>query len=717
MATTKTAKTVKAVKTDKAAQSAPKATEKDTDKTAKATAKKPVTPATPTEYGDQSIVSLRDEDRVRKRPAVIFGSDGLDGCEHSFFEILSNAVDEAKEGYGSVIKITYYQDHSIEVDDHGRGVPMGWNEREKRWNWELIFCELYAGGKYNNNSDASAYEFSLGLNGLGACATQYSSEYMTVDSYDGTTKRTMSFKKGRPAQKKLKEEELPPKQKRTGTVIRWRPDLEVFTDINIPHDFFVDILHRQAVVNAGVRFDLMLQQPDGSFTEQSFLYQNGISDYINEIVGTSSMTQPVLWHLETRGRDRADKPEYKLKADISFCVSNTVHLTEYYHNSSYLEYGGSPDKAVKSAFAYALDKYLKNAGKYKGADAKTRITYPDIADCLVLVINSMSTQTSYENQTKKAINNTFIYEALNEFIRSRLEVYFIEHPTEAEIFANQVLVNKRSREAAEATRQNLKKKLTGTIDIANRVEKFVGCRSKDPDKRELYIVEGDSALTSVKLARNAEFQAVIPVRGKTLNCLKADYERIFKSEIITDLLRVIGCGVEITGQGKGKSKGKAAKGDLASFDLEQLRWSKIILCTDADEDGFQIRTLLLTLFYRLLPTLLAEGRVFIAETPLFEITTKDETYFAYDEFEKVDVLRELGKTKYTIQRSKGLGENTADMMSRTTMNPATRRLVAITPAEAEATARMFDTLLGDDLPARKAFIAAHGAEYMKTADI
>ena len=665
----------------------------------------------PASYGDQSITSLRGEDRVRKRPAVIFGSDGLDGCEHSFFEILSNSVDEAKEGHGSVIKVTYFQDRSIEVDDHGRGVPMGWNEREKRWNWELIFCELYAGGKYDNNSGGSAYEYSLGLNGLGACATQYSSEYMTVDSYDGTYKRTMSFKKGKPAQKKLKEEELLPKQKRTGTVIRWRPDLEVFTDINIPDEFFADVLHRQAVVNAGIRFDLYLQQPDGKFSEQSFLYQNGISDYINEIVGTGSLTQPVLWHLETQGRDREDKPEYKVKADISFCVSNTVHMTEYYHNSSYLEYGGSPDRAVKIAFTYAVDKYLKNQGKYTKSEA--RITYPDIADCLVLVINSMSTQTSYENQTKKAINNTFIYEALNEFIRAQLEIYFIEHPTEAELFVNQVLVNKRSRETAESTRLNLKKKLTGTIDIANRVEKFVGCRSKDPEKRELYIVEGDSALTSVKLARNAEFQAVIPVRGKTLNCLKADYDRIFKSEIITDLLRVIGCGVEIDG----KAKTKAKKGDLASFDLDQLRWSKIILCTDADEDGFQIRTLLLTLFYRLLPTLLAEGRVFIAESPLFEITTKDETFFAYDEFEKVDILKQLGKTKYTIQRSKGLGENTAEMMSQTTMNPATRRLIAVTPTDAEQTAVMFDTLLGDDLLARKAFIAAHGAEYMKDADI
>ncbi|MBQ5725214.1 MAG: DNA topoisomerase [Clostridia bacterium] len=678
------------------------------DKTTKKPAKAPGVPVAPGAYGDQSITALRGADRVRKRPGVIFGSDGLDGCEHSFFEILSNSVDEAREGHGSVIRVTYYQDRSIEVDDHGRGVPLGWNEREQRWNWDLIYCELYAGGKYDNNSGSSAYEYSLGLNGLGACATQYSSEYMTVTSYDGTTKRSISFRKGEPVTE-LIEEPLEGKSRRTGTVVKWRPDLEVFTDINIPAEFFKDVLHRQAVVTAGIRFDLAIQQPDGRFEEQSFIYQNGISDYITEIVGTGSLTQPVLWHLETKGRDRDDKDEYKFKADISFCVSNTVHMTEYYHCASYLEYGGSPDRAVRMAFTYAVDKYLKSHGKYTKNEAK--ITYQDIADCLVLVINSVSTQTSYENQTKKSITNTFIYEALNEFMRAQLEVYFIEHPTEAELFVNQVLVNKRSRETAETTRLNLKKKLTGTIDIANRVEKFVGCRSKDPEKRELYIVEGDSALTSVKLARNAEFQAVIPVRGKTLNCLKADYDRIFKSDIITDLLRVIGCGVEID------SKVKVKKGDLSQFDLNQLRWSKIILCTDADEDGFQIRTLLLTLFYRLLPTLLEEGRVFIAESPLFEITTKDETYFAYDEFEKVDILRELGKTKYTIQRSKGLGENTAEMMSKTTMNPATRRLIAVTPTDAAATAVMFDTLLGDDLPARKAFIALHGAEYMKSADI
>ncbi len=660
----------------------------------------------PQQYDNQSIKALKGADRVRKRPAVIFGSDGLEGCEHSFFEILSNAVDEAREGHGSEIRIRVFNDRSIEVEDFGRGVPLGWNEAEGRWNWDLIYCELYAGGKYENNSGKSAYEYSLGLNGLGACATQYSSEYMTVHSYDGATERSISFRRGE-VQGELQERPLGKKEAgRTGTVVHWKPDLEVFTDINIPHSFFEDILRRQSVVNAGIRFVLFLEQEDGSFNEQSFCYENGITDYLAELVGTSSLTVPVSWHLETQGRDRADKEEYKFKADVAFCFSNTVSFLEYYHNSSFLEHGGSPDRAVRLAFTYAIDKYLKAQSLYTKNESK--ITFNDIADSLALVINSFSTMTSYENQTKKSINNTFICDALNEFLRKQLEIYFIENPKEAEQLARQVLVNKRSRESAEKARVDIKKKLSGSMDAANRVEKFVNCRTKDPTKAELYIVEGDSALTSCKLGRDAEFQAIIPVRGKTLNCLKSDYGKIFKNDIITDLLRVIGCGVEI----KGKTKT-----DINSFDIQNLRWSKIIICTDADEDGFQIRTLLLTLFYRLLPTLLAEHKVFIAESPLFEITTKDETLFAFDEFEKAAILKKLGNKKYTLQRSKGLGENEPDMMWKTTMNPETRRLISVSPADAVRTEVIFDTLLGDNLPARKRFITEHGKEYMKDIDV
>ncbi len=657
------------------------------------------------QYNDQSIVSLKGKDRVRLKPAVIFGSDGLEGCEHSIFEILSNSVDEAREGYGKEIIVTAYRDKSIKVEDFGRGVPLGYNEREGKYNWELVYCELYAGGKYNNNSDDAAYGYSLGTNGLGACATQYSSEYMDVYSYDGAHLSEIHFEKGDPVTE-LSVRDLEKKEKRTGTVIKWRPDLDVFTDIDIPHEFFDDVMHRQAVVNSGIRFVFKYENENGKFEEKAYYYERGIADYLTELAGENTLTAPVLWSMETKGKDREDKEEYKLKAEFTFCVSNTAKGLEYYHNSSFLEHGGSPDKAVKTAFVSSVDKYLKNAGKYNKNEKK--ITFEDISDCLVLVINSFSTVTSYANQTKKAITNKFICDAMTEYLKQNLDIYFIEKPMEAEIFANQVLLNKRSRERAEDTRIEVKKKLTGTMGIADRVDNYVDCRSKDPEKREVYIVEGKSALGSCKLSRNAEFQAIISVRGKTLNCLKCGYDRIFKSDIIVDLLKVIGCGVEINGK---------IKGNIPAFDINQLRWSKIIICTDADEDGFQIRTLLLTMFYRLLPTLIEEGKVFIAETPLFEITVKDETYFAYDEFEKAAILKKIGDKKYKLQRSKGLGENSKEMMAQTTMNPATRRLIAITPADAAATERIFETLLGDDLPARKEFISAHGSEYVKDADI
>ena len=656
------------------------------------------------DYGDQSIKSLKGADRVRKRPAVIFGSDDIIGCQHSFIEILANSVDEAREGYGDKIIVKKYLDLSIEVEDFGRGVPLGYNEKEKRWNWELVFCELYAGGKYDNNDGDSAYEFSLGLNGLGATATQYSSEYMEVRSYNGKTLSSIDFKAGNP-KTELSVVDITAGMKKRGTIIKWRPDLKVFKEVDIPVEFLSATLRRQAFVNAGIRFILEVETSSGKFERSEFYYENGIADYIAEITDGITLTNPVLWRIETKGRDREDMPDYKLKAELTFCFAKSG-MKEYYHNSSYLEYGGAPDKAVRNAFTAVIDKFIKNQNKYTKNESK--ISFDDISDNLAVIINSASTQTSYENQTKKAITNAFIQKALTEFIKTNLEIYLTENSSSANTIINQVLINKRAREKAEITSKDIKKKLQGTMDVSNRVEKFIPCHSKDPELREIYIVEGDSAASSCKTGRNAEFQAIIPVRGKTLNCMKSSYEKIFASDIIVDLLKVIGCGVEV----KGKKSG-----ELATFDYSQLKWSKIIICTDADEDGFQIRTLLLTLFYRLLPTLIEKGKIFIAESPLFEITAGGETYFAYNEQEKADILAKIGTKKYTLQRSKGLGENEPDMMWRTTMSPQTRRLVAVTPADAEATARMFDVLLGDALQDRKKFITDFGHLYIKDADI
>ncbi len=654
-----------------------------------------------TDYGNESISSLKGADRVRKRPGVIFGSDGLDGCEHAVFEILSNAIDEAREGHGSLITVTRFGDGSFQVEDQGRGCPVDWNENEGKYNWELVFCELYAGGKYD--ADGDNYEYSLGLNGLGSCATQYASEYMDVTVWRDGKKYSLHFEKGENVGG-LKVEPTD-RGKKTGTTIRWKPDLEVFTDIAVPAEYFKDTMKRQAVVNAGVLFRFRDQQ-GGKFETTDFQYEHGIQDYVTELAGQETLTMPVFWQTERRGRDREDKPEYKVKLSVAFCFSNKTQIIEYYHNSSWLEHGGSPEKAVKSAFVSAVDAWLKKQNKYNKNESK--VTFNDIQDCLILVSNSFSTQTSYENQTKKAINNRFIQEAMTEFLRGQLEVYFTENPMDAQKIMEQVLINKRSRETAERARLNIKKKLTGTMDLSNRVQKFVDCRTKDVSKRELYIVEGDSAMGAVKLSRDGEFQGIMPVRGKILNCLKADYNRIFKSEIITDLIKVLGCGVEV--QHKGIK-------DLNSFDLDSLRWNKIVICTDADVDGFQIRTLILTMLYRLTPTLIQKGYVYIAESPLYEITCKEKTWFAYSDKEKAEIVAGLEGKKFDVQRSKGLGENDPEMMALTTMSPETRRLIKVMPENAAMTAQMFDLLLGDDLTGRKNHIADCGYKYLDLADI
>lgn len=655
-------------------------------------------------YTEESISQLKGADRVRKRPAVIFGSDGIDGCQHAIFEILSNSIDEAREGFGNKIIVTRYLDKSIEVQDFGRGIPMDYNEKEQRYNWELVFCELYAGGKYNTNSGGS-YEYSLGLNGLGLCSTQYASEYMDAEIHKNGIKYIMHFKEGNPVGELIRE---PYSKKDTGSRIHWKPDLKVFTDIDVPLSYYQETIKRQSVVNAGVRFILKDQTGTNTFDTYEYIYENGIEDYVREFVGENdAMTAVQVWQTERKGRDRADKPEYKVKINAALCFSNKKQLKEYYHNSSFLEHGGAPEKAVKSAFVAQIDAYLKANSKYLKTDGK--ISFQDVEDCLVLVVSSFSTQTSYENQTKKAITNKFIQEAMTDFFRHQLEVYFIENPLDAEKIANQVLVNMRSRVKAESTRLNLKKTLQSSNDLTNRVEKFVDCRSKDVNEREIFIVEGDSALGACKQARDSSFQAIIPVRGKILNCLKAEYNKIFKSDIIVDLVKVLGCGVEVNSK---------SNKDLSSFNLDNLRWNKVIICTDADVDGFQIRTLILTMIYRLMPTLIKEGKVYIAESPLYEIRSKDETWFCYTEKEKQEVLETLGDRKFTIQRSKGLGENEADMMWLTTMNPKTRRLIKVEPDYSpEAVAEKFDLLLGDNLQGRKEHIAENGHLYLELADI
>ena len=653
-------------------------------------------------YSNESIKSLRPVEAIRFRPGVMLGSADINGCMHAVFEILSNSVDEARAGYGTEIVFTIHHDLSITIEDHGRGIPLDWNEPEQKYNWELCYCTLYSGGKYLNDN----YQYSLGLNGLGAMACQCSSAWFDVESRrDGKIYR-MHFEKGEPVgELKVQRDKTKPQQ--TGTSQTWLPDLEVFTEIDIPKEAVEEMLKTQAVVNAGLRF-VFSDERDG--TKEEFCYPEGILGYVQELTGLDSMTEPFVFSADGRGKDREDKEEYDVKAEVAFCFNNKVQALKYFHNSSPLEYGGSPDKAVKTALVAAFDKEIRARGKYTAKEAK--LTFQDIQDSLILVVNSFSTQTSYENQTKKAINNRFIQTFLTDLIKDKLEIWCIEHKKEADKVIDQILINKRSRESSETQRVAVKKKLMERTDVTNKVKKFIDCRSKDPAVKELFICEGDSAAGSLVTARNAEYQAIMPIRGKILNIEKASVQQIFGSDVIMDLIRVFGCGIEM--------RGKKLPKDIPSFDIEKLRFSKIIVTADQDVDGFHIVTLVTTMVHRLCPQLIENGCLYIAHTPLYEITDRsskqEKTLYAFSDAERDVIVSKLDSRKLSIQRSKGLGENDARMMALF-MAPGTRKLTRVTAASAEEMDKWFDLFMGNDVAPRREYIELHGHEYWDDLDV
>lgn len=413
-------------------------------------------------YTNESIQSLKGADRVRKRPAVIFGSDGIEGCKHSVFEILSNSIDEAREGYGNKIILTHHSDNSITIEDFGRGIPVGYNRKEKKHNWELLFTELYAGGKYNTN-EGENYRYSLGLNGLGLTATQYSSAYMDVVIYREGKEYLLNFEKGEVVgDLKQKKSDHP-----SGTKIKWLPDLDVFTEIDIEPAYFQNLLKEQAVVNKGIRFIYINEALD---SREEYYYEKGIEDYLEEISGGSEFVPIYKIEDHGMGKDRADHAEYHVKFELVFTFNNDVNKLSYFHNSSSLTYGGSPDSAVKTAFIYEIDKFLKATGKYKKNESM--INFVDVEDSLLLICNSFSSITSYENQTKKSITNHFIRSFLTNSIREHLEIIFTENPDSMNKILDQVLINKRSREKAEVARTTIKKRLSGKHDVFNKVPKL-----------------------------------------------------------------------------------------------------------------------------------------------------------------------------------------------------------------------------------------------------
>lgn len=638
-------------------------------------------------YDNSAISTLEGAEQVRQKPAVIFGTEDVNGCAHSVFEIIANSIDEAREGYGSRIDVTVGEDNSVIVRDEGRGVPMDLNPKTGKYNWELVYCTMYASGKYNSDN----YQTSLGLNGLGCTATQYASEFMQVISVRDGFKYTMNFKKGVPVGKLLKEKSAEP----TGTTVYFKPDIEVFSDIDVSEDFYKLQLSRQAMLHGGLEFNLNYK---GNITR--FVYANGAVGYLKENCKRGIIKQPIQFNSQTKCKGH--KGEYTLDMSIAIQFSREeTSIAEMYHNGGYLADGGVTTDSFNASTCRAIEEFGKSEGKIGKNDS----IVPKYLDGVVHYIGATGcpgSMTEFKNQTKTAITNKEIKDAYKTFVYQNVYNWLSTHKEEGHKLVEEVMINKKAFDSADAIKKQVLKKLTQGIDNPrNQPEKFVDCQSHKNGNEELWIVEGDSALGSCVQARDSKFQAIIPVRGKIINCLKNNLADILRSDIIVDLIRVLGCGIE--------ARTKQVK-DLPEFDITKLRWDKVVICTDADIDGMQIRCLIIAMFYRLMPSLLEAGKVYIAETPLFEITTKDNTYFAYTDEERDAMMAKLDKrgTKYKIMRSKGLGENEPDMMWTSTMCPQTRRLVQVEMDEDDfELVALFNSLLGDDIAGRKEIVSRY----------
>lgn len=603
------------------------------------------------QYDDSSIRSLKGAERIRTRPGAVLGSAGVEGAYHTVTEIIGNSMDEARAGFGTKVSIIRHADGSITVKDTGRGVPMGWNEAEGRYNWDLIFNEMYAGGKYDD--DNPNYEYSLGLNGLGSAATQYSSEFFTVTSMREDGIYTKRFEKGHPLDYEAAEHQ-PNTTGETGTIIHWKPDIDVFNSVDITAQMLKAPLESQAHLNK-----IVVSFEDESTGELIEWVGKGITEFLREKLGDSIID--ILEHSSERIGEESGK-KFKSKIDLVIAVTEeTRSRFMHHHNTGVMRTGYHPQ-----AFDAAVLAFFKKIGK----DNDVTIVPADYDGYISAVTSTYANvnATSFKNQTKDGVDNQFIYDLVYHAVYETLEEAQAMHKPSMTGLIDNVVGAAIARKLAKEfeLKQRMVQKASGKK--REKAEKFVDCAEKDPNKKELFIVEGDSAKEACKNARDSKFQALLPVKGKPMNGLKATLEDLLNNEEVKAIFNTLGCGFDVDG--------------INTFDESKLDFTKIIITTDADVDGHQIRVLLYTIFYRLAPVLLEKGYVYLAETPLFELELANgDSLFAYDVEEKDRLVAECAESGIrisAISRSKGLGENNEDMLWHTTMDPENRRLVQLT---------------------------------------
>ncbi len=635
------------------------------------------------EYGADEIQVLEGLEAVRKRPGMYIGSTGPRGLHHLVYEIVDNSIDEALAGYCSKIDVVIEKGDIIRVTDNGRGIPVGVNSKTGLPAVTVVFTVLHAGGKFGGGG----YKVSGGLHGVGASVVNALSEWLEVKVCDGEDVYFQRYERG----KIITDLEKIGKSDIKGTEVRFKADPEIFKETTV-YDYSVleRRLREQAFLNAGVHIELRDERDPENIIKNNFVYEGGIKSFVEYIHKKRSLEviHPDVIYFSAKNDEDTVAVEIAMQYNDSYnenllTFANNIHTTD----------GGTHEEGFKRALTYVMNDYARKFGKLKDNDKN--LSGEDVREGLTAIISVKLKEAQFEGQTKAKLGNTEVRTMVEKLMRDKLMTFLEENPAVARAIFEKALASARAREAARKARENVRRK--SALESAQLPGKLADCQSRDSNETEIFIVEGDSAGGSAKGGRDRRIQAILPLWGKMLNVEKARIDRVYGNDKLMPVITALGTGI----------------GD--EFDIEKLRYDKVIIMADADVDGSHIRTLLLTFFFRYMRPLVESGHVYIAQPPLYRITKNKVHKYAYSDLERDQILAGIeGKTE--IQRYKGLGEMDSEQLWETTMNPDTRLMLRVELADAEAADETFTILMGDKVEPRREFIEKN-AKYVQNLDV
>ncbi len=638
------------------------------------------------EYGADEIQVLEGLEAVRKRPGMYIGSTGERGLHHLVYEIVDNSIDEALAGYCSKIDVSILPGNIIRVKDNGRGIPVGINQKMGLPAVTVVFTVLHAGGKFGGGE----YKVSGGLHGVGASVVNALSNWLEVRVCDGENIYYQRYERGHI----MNDLEIVGQSNEKGTEVLFKADPEIFQDTDIyDYNILAKRLREQAFLNAGVNIELKDERDPDNIISKVFYYKGGIKEfveYIHKKKGYTPIHEDIIF-LHTSNQEDTCEVDIALQYNDSYnndirSFANNIHTTD----------GGTHEEGFRRSLPRVMNTYATKFNKIKDKDKDLKLEFEDYKEGLTAIISVKITEAQFEGQTKAKLGNTEVRTLVSKLVNEKLSEFLEENPATATAILDKALASAKAREAARKARESVRRK--SALDSATLPGKLADCQSKDSSETEIYIVEGDSAGGSAKQGRDRRFQAILPLWGKMLNVEKARLVRVYGNDKLTPVITALGAGIG------------------EEFDLEKLRYDKVIIMADADVDGSHIRTLLLTFFFRFMRPLVEAGHVYIAQPPLYRITKGKEHHYAYSDVERDEILKQFEGSKTDIQRYKGLGEMDSEQLWETTMNPETRTMLRVELTDAEIADETFSILMGDKVEPRREFIETN-AKYVQNLDI